>query len=473
VVEPRGRIRDLIDYVVATERDKMVIVTDYLRHEGLRWRKPELYGLPGVELDVADGDDGPWLRISRLSPVGPPAADLILRPWLIISNDPQVEPRLKLEVVTAALEEVDGNKSGPTIRFEDYEHANAVTTAFGNYLNGVWTRWAEAESPRRASMKVYGDLFALQRIESADTGVTTEMVWGVGIASWRTSEGSLRYPLLTIPLEVTLLPTHALEVRPRSEREPRPEFEVLEKIGADSREAAEWGRRTVAALADSDIGLSPFRSETFAPFLKDAVSRLDSQGRFIAEGADASELAGTEHLCVDCSWVIFVRERRATELMADLERLREEVTQSTKSLPPCVLALATEPSSECADETILVMRGLSTVPGVTSADGSGADLFFPLPFNAEQVSVMRRLANQPGVVVQGPPGTGKTHTIANIVCHYLATGKRVLVTSQKSDALRVLRDKLPEEIRPLAVALLDSDREGLRQFQDSVGIIGV
>jgi Cdc6-like AAA superfamily ATPase len=24
-----------------------------------------------------------------------------------------------------------------------------------------------------------------------------------------------------------------------------------------------------------------------------------------------------------------------------------------------------------------------------------------------------------GVTVQGPPGTGKTHTIANIICHYL------------------------------------------------------
>ena len=27
-----------------------------------------------------------------------------------------------------------------------------------------------------------------------------------------------------------------------------------------------------------------------------------------------------------------------------------------------------------------------------------------------------------GVVVQGPPGTGKTHTIANVISHYLANG---------------------------------------------------
>jgi very-short-patch-repair endonuclease len=78
---------------------------------------------------------------------------------------------------------------------------------------------------------------------------------------------------------------------------------------------------------------------------------------------------------------------------------------------------------------------------------------------------------RPGVVVQGPPGTGKTHTIANIISHYLALGKRVLVTSQEAPALKVLRDKLPEAVRPLAVSLLESDRDGLKQFQDSVDII--
>ena len=52
------------------------------------------------------------------------------------------------------------------------------------------------------------------------------------------------------------------------------------------------------------------------------------------------------------------------------------------------------------------------------------------------------------VVVQGPPGTGKTHTIANLVTDLLAHGKRVLITSHTARALQVLRDKLPEELRP-------------------------
>ena len=73
------------------------------------------------------------------------------------------------------------------------------------------------------------------------------------------------------------------------------------------------------------------------------------------------------------------------------------------------------------------------------------------------------------MTVQGPRD-GETHTIANIICHYLATGRRVLVTSRGEPALEV-STKIPEEVRPLTVALLASDREGVRQFQASIEAI--
>jgi hypothetical protein len=59
------------------------------------------------------------------------------------------------------------------------------------------------------------------------------------------------------------------------------------------------------------------------------------------------------------------------------------------------------------------------------------DLLFPKAFNDKQVSIINRLQQSDSCVVQGPPRTRKTHTIANIICHYLAEGKRVLVTSQE------------------------------------------
>ncbi len=81
--------------------------------------------------------------------------------------------------------------------------------------------------------------------------------------------------------------------------------------------------------------------------------------------------------------------------------------------------------------------------------------YFPLPTNQEQRRILETLYEQPNVLVQGPPGTGKTHSIANIAAHLLATGNRVLITSETPKALRVLKDKLPEAYQPFFVEVLE------------------
>ena len=47
----------------------------------------------------------------------------------------------------------------------------------------------------------------------------------------------------------------------------------------------------------------------------------------------------------------------------------------------------------------------------------------------------------------------------------MATGQRVLVVSRGEAALAVLRDQLPEKVRPLAIAILSNERQGLRQVE--------
>lgn len=63
--------------------------------------------------------------------------------------------------------------------------------------------------------------------------------------------------------------------------------------------------------------------------------------------------------------------------------------------------------------------------------------------------------------MQGPPGTGKTHTIANLLGHFLAQGKRVLVTSHTNKALKVLKDKVESELQPLCVSVTDDSRKDI------------
>jgi very-short-patch-repair endonuclease len=75
------------------------------------------------------------------------------------------------------------------------------------------------------------------------------------------------------------------------------------------------------------------------------------------------------------------------------------------------------------------------------------------------------------VLVQGPPGTGKSHTIANLIGHLLAQGKSVLVTSHTTKALRVLRNYVPEKLRPLCVSVLDDDIQSRKELDGAVSAI--
>ena len=89
---------------------------------------------------------------------------------------------------------------------------------------------------------------------------------------------------------------------------------------------------------------------------------------------------------------------------------------------------------------------------------------------------MERLTTNQGVLVQGPPGTGKSHTIVNLICHALATGQRILVTSHAPRALKVLHDMIEEhakKVAPLSVVQLGDDRKALNAMEKSVqGITG-
>jgi hypothetical protein len=96
------------------------------------------------------------------------------------------------------------------------------------------------------------------------------------------------------------------------------------------------------------------------------------------------------------------------------------------------------------------------------------EVYFPLPANREQRQIVKAITARRGVLVQGPPGTGKSHTIANLVCHLLATGKRVLITAETGRALKVLKEKLPADIQPLCISVLGQGGDAFAELNASV-----
>ncbi len=98
-------------------------------------------------------------------------------------------------------------------------------------------------------------------------------------------------------------------------------------------------------------------------------------------------------------------------------------------------------------------------------------MLLPWPANEEQQRILTQAQHSTGVTVQAPAGTGKSHTIANIISHYVAYGKRVLVVAGKEQALRALTGKIPAGIKDLTVSVLGADADSRRDLESAIGQI--
>lgn len=101
----------------------------------------------------------------------------------------------------------------------------------------------------------------------------------------------------------------------------------------------------------------------------------------------------------------------------------------------------------------------SLVQHLNRLDGISQEILLTKPANKEQLEIAENIERASAVLVQGPPGTGKTHTIANLLGHFLSQGKTVLVISQNSKALRVLKDKVDENLRCLCISVLEESNK--------------
>jgi very-short-patch-repair endonuclease len=500
----KRRLQALIDYVQQSARSRARVVGNVTDHGLFLLFQHQVGSIDGLRLDDAgpDGEDEIWLTVPRPpSPELPPRPDNPwLAPWLAVGIAVLVAPKLLDATEGAALiaagthrdasQPADGMAEmmkpavlpGERIEREHYAFRSEVEKQFAHYLDSVWVPWADAERRRRRLSRVYVQLFSLhQQLAGALVEAPVELVWGVGLGVVNRAQAPIAYPVITRLVDLTLDEgSGAIEVRPR-DLEARVE---LDFYTAGEREAGDGDRSLVHQaeqvardlLARSPNTLSPFDASGYEPVLAAVRDVLAGQ-----QLARRPELALTSEpdeaklppLKIDAAWVLFARPRSGNLVIQDLDRFHRALEHIDAMLPDAVAALVTDPATAAAPVELPRFRGVSAplFQRGSEADGAPLDLYFPKPFNDEQVRIVQLLEAHEGVVVQGPPGTGKTHTIANIICHWLATGRRVLVTSMKEPALAVLRDKLPEEIQPLAIALLGSEYEGMRQFEQSIQTI--
>ena len=449
----------------------------------------QAHGIEGLRLNDggADGDEEIWLSVPHQSaPEVPPQAESPwLAPWLNVGAAVHPAPRFATEIEGAALISAGTHRDAnvpavdiaqaadPTVdprarvAFSDYAFRAEVEVQHARYLESVWQPWAEAEGRRRQVAHLYVGLFTLQQeLAGALVEGELELVWGMGLCKATKSGSDIAYPLVTRPMELSFNPgTQAAEIRPR-DVDPRLELEVF--LQGDAAALADAEQEAEQFLAAAGESLSPFEPASYEPLLGIARRGLEAA----KAGAPAGQQDDAEHVEITSTWVLFARPRSSVVAVQDLERFRDVLSAlgEEAQLPEAVAALVTEPASVAMPVKLPSYRGVTATyhAGGNAEPVEAQDLFFPKPFNDEQARIVQMLEISDGVVVQGPPGTGKTHTIANIICHWLANGRRVLVTSMRDPALVVLRDQLPAEIRPLALALLATEQDGVNEIERSI-----
>ncbi len=227
-------------------------------------------------------------------------------------------------------------------------------------------------------------------------------------------------------------------------------LDILCFAGIDLHDRTAIGakRRTIEAEP-----FDPWSGTELAEQCRTLVRLLHDGGVVLGDGA-ASQGAPR----IDTGWTLFVRRKRP-DYQGYLDRMRELYVGGAEA-PDALRSLVIDAPSSLASSDESEWTAAETEP-----------LLLPLASNEDQQRILRLAQVQSGVVVQGPPGTGKSHTIANLISHYVAYGHRVLVVAEKEQALRVLADKIPREIADLTVSVLGADRASQAALESSIQAI--
>ncbi|MDQ8192442.1 AAA domain-containing protein [Roseibacillus persicicus] len=446
-------------------------------------------GLPGILLGDENPDTSCWLSVERLKPIQPPALPEVLYAWTKVIDDPGRTPELAEEIsvldeeATAALwEEYEERKKEIAQLPKDdpekekylptpenvmvvllLENCPEVQQAWDGYFP-EWESWSIEEAKRRKTIALYQDLFSYrQQLENGTAVNPQEMVWGVGM-TYRSGPNRLRFPLLSIPVEF-VGSTDSLTLKIAGlDRTPLCNIHAFLEEFPEGAAAFEKNIRAQFSPEREQASLTPFDTDRLRQILTVDAGQIDSGTTFAETRPEKAE-----GITFTLDWAVMIQTRSANYMLQDVQKLKtiaEKEEVLTSALDDIAIRRET-PYPESQD----VFRGFSHMETDPNFQGTVRSLYFPKSYNQEQVEVIRKLESSEGVVLQGPPGTGKTHTIANVISHYLATGKRVLVTSQKTPALKVLKSQLPDGIQMLTGLLLESDREGQEELESSVNRI--
>jgi hypothetical protein len=414
----------------------------------------------GIEDENVDA----WVEVRKFQEPQIPNVPDICKQWVKIEklSDINVVPVLEKSICVGVekKDSVTGTKeaTSETLLLQDHPE---IQKEWDRYLKDAWSAWKELYIRYSSVKKVYSKLFQIHQ-DILKMGEQLELVICFGLLTWKDPSGqTVRRHLITAKVSLEFESNLGVfKIGPPNDgNQVEVELDMLDitvqpqntkRLIEDGRNALKtniWDRTSLDCVLNTIVN-------SLAE---------NGQGEYRNEQVEPGVVSATSKPIVEYAPALILRKRSAKGLEIMLAKIKEQV-KSGVEVPNAFLDLC-ESLNETKDSGA---DDLQIVDSKSSDITESPEIYFPLLANDEQRRIINANNQQDGVLVQGPPGTGKSHTIANLICHLLATGKKVLVTAKTSRALRVLNDKLPKEISPLCISLLGSSVEERKSLEKSV-----
>lgn len=427
-----------IDEVNSFKRKKIVNIRDHewsKRFEDMPLDNPDV--LVG-EADSHDEDLDVILSVVKPETIPVPEPDDSFVDWLEYGWEYYDE-----EVVVKDTLDSDYDDDEEVEHFEDDPKRVAKYKAWLELRN----KWAEEEAECAEAREFFSELYNVYHTLQRDIE-TTELVVGSGRLFDRDRTVDHPFLLRAVTLKFDPETNELLLCNTDTESEL---YTVLVNSLNDIETATPNALQQIMdKLRESDY--NPLDEEETPDFLRASIQQLYANGAFLEDGAIIPKNS-QDKVFMQRQPVLFLRKK--VDGLPEFIGKAQATIQAADELPSTMLTIV----GEQTEHTVELDAPRSFEDQLAEIGGEDTNILLAKEANKEQLEIARKIEKYDAVVVQGPPGTGKTHTIANLMGHFLAQGKRVLVTSYTSKALSVLKDKLPPALQDLCVAVLDDDRK--------------
>lgn len=402
--------------------------------------------------EESTGTGSELLRVHKPEFQKCPEPDAVLAEWLNQGWESFRNEVRILETKNISNEDSE-EKAEDIVRVERFDDDEMRVKAYRKWL-AVRSEWVEKQKIIDQTRGFFTKLYQIH-IDLERDSETLEMVVANGFLRDSTNL-DINHPVITRRVKTKLDPVANTMIIEDTEVETELYtmlFQTMSDINLDS----------ITLLRD-DLHKNDYhpmdRNET-PEFLKVLIHQLSPESVFSEKG-EPTDWHRSNRLLMYLRPTIIVRKRVDGTLKA-VEQIIENI-EETDEIPAHLGDIVSGGQIDIPDDD----NGETIEEQLASVGGESIDVLLSKEANKEQLEIAKRIEHYNAVLVQGPPGTGKTHTIANIMGHFLAQGKSVLVTSHTKKALTVLKEKVAPSLRNLCVSVIDDSNVDMEKSIDGI-----